>query len=127
MFADAVARQDTITQLIAVIRRFGKAMEHGATLMAVHATSYDYSYVGVDPEARHAHKSRSVMMDGFKGHIIAGNRALHQRRDDPVRRPRFQRRGSRNWVGRHRSGSAPAVRHRWPQWRVLWRPSVANG
>lgn len=154
VFADAVARQDTITQLIAVIRRFGRAMEHGATLMAVHATSYDYSHVGkpdiawddteakdalvsglvtdalgllgavdpdtleedspqaqayvllalvsgqdvepaegsdgtdgrwriarkvapdrmvstVDPEARHAHKSRSVMIDGFKGHIIA--------------------------------------------------------
>lgn len=154
VFQDAVARQDTITQLIAVIRRFGKAMEHGATLMAVHATSYDYTRTGkpdiawddseakdalisglvtdalallgavdpgtleegspqaqayvllalvsgqdvepaegsdgtdgrwriarkvapdrmvstVDTEARHAHKSRSVMMDGFKGHIIA--------------------------------------------------------
>ena len=151
---DAVARQDTITQLIAAIRRFGKTMEHGATLMAVHARSYDYTRVGkpdiawddkeakdalisglvtdalallgavdpgvleedsqeyqsyvllalvagqdvepaegsdgtdgrwriarkvapdrmvstVDPEARHAHKSRSVMIDGFKGHIIA--------------------------------------------------------
>ncbi|MDJ0315379.1 transposase [Arthrobacter sp. H35-D1] len=30
---DAVARQDTITQLIAVILRFGKTMEHGATLI----------------------------------------------------------------------------------------------
>lgn len=151
VFQDAVARQDTITQLIAVIRRFGRAMEHGVTLMAVHARSYDYTHVGkpeiawddkeakdelisglvtdalallgavdpatleegspeyqayvllalvsgqdvepaegsegrwriarkvapdrivstVDTEARHAHKSRSVMMDGFKGHIIA--------------------------------------------------------
>lgn len=151
---DAVARQDTITQLIAAIRRFGKTMPGGATLMAVHATSYDYTRVGkpdiawddreakdelisglvtdavallgavdpealeedspecqaymllalvagqdvepaegsdgtdgrwriarkvasdrmvstVDPEARHAHKSRSVMIDGYKGHIIA--------------------------------------------------------
>jgi len=24
----------------------------------------------VDPEARHAHKSRSVMRDGYKGHIV---------------------------------------------------------
>ncbi|NVM97029.1 IS1182 family transposase [Arthrobacter wenxiniae] len=154
VFQDAVARQDTITQLIAVIRRFGRVMEHGATLMAVHATSYDYTRTGkpeiawddkeakdelisglvtdalallgavdpytleegspaaqayvllalvsgqdvepaegsdgtdgrwriarkvapdrivstVDPEARHAHKSRSVMMDGYKGHIVA--------------------------------------------------------
>lgn len=154
VFQDAVARQDTITQHIAVIHRFGKAMEHGATLMAVHGTSYDHTRVGkpdiawddeeakdalisglvtdalallaavdpdileedsvqeqayvllalvsgqdvepaeasdgtdgrwriarkvapdrivstVDTESRHAHKSRSVMMDGFKGHIIA--------------------------------------------------------
>ena len=154
VFQDAVARQDTITQLIAVIRRFGKAMDYGATLMALHATSYDYTRAGkpdiawddadakeelvsglvtdalallaavdpatleegsaayqayvllalvsgqdvepaegsdgtdgrwriarkvapdrivstVDTEARHAHKSRSVMMDGYKGHIIA--------------------------------------------------------
>ena len=151
---DAVARQDTITQLIAAIRRFGKTMPGGATLMAVHATSYDYARVGkpeiawddreakdalisglvtdaqallgavepevleedspqyqayvllalvagqdvepaegsdgtdgrwriarkvapdrmvstVDTEARHAHKSRLVMIDGFKGHIVA--------------------------------------------------------
>ena len=151
---DAVARQDTITQLIAAIRRFGKSMEHGPTLMAVHARNYDYTHVGkpdiawddkeakedlvsglvtdalallgavdpqalkedspayqayvllslvagqdvepdegsdgtdgrwriarkvapdrlvstVDPQARHAHKSRSVMIDGFKGHIVA--------------------------------------------------------
>ena len=154
VFQDAVARQGTITELIAVIRRFGKAMVNGATLMATHAISYDYTRVGkpdiawddkeakeelvsglvndavallgavdpdtleegfpaaqayvllalvagqdvdpaqgsdgldgrwwiarkvapdrivstVDTEARHAHKSRSVMIDGFKGRIVA--------------------------------------------------------
>ncbi|MEO6531586.1 MAG: transposase [Specibacter sp.] len=151
---DAVARQDTITRLIAAIRRFGKSLAHGATLMAVHARNYDYTRLGktniawddaeakealisglvtdalallgavdpqalkedspayqayvllslvagqdveaaegsdgtdgrwriarkvapdrlvstVDPQARHADNSRSVMIDGFKGHIVA--------------------------------------------------------
>ena len=148
---DAVARQDTVTQLIAAIRRFGRDVPEGATLLAVHATGYDYSRVGkpdiawddreakealvsvlvndalalldavdpesleakasesfallalvagqdvepaegsdgtdgrwriarrvakdriisvVDPEARHAHKSRSVLRDGYKAHIV---------------------------------------------------------
>lgn len=148
---DAVARQDTITQLIAVIRRFGRDVPDGASLLAVHATGYDYARVGkpeiawddreaknalisalvtdalalldaiapdslegraheayallalvagqdvepaegsdgtdgrwqiarrvakdriisiVDPEARHAHKSRSVLRDGYKAHIV---------------------------------------------------------
>ncbi|AOT03807.1 IS1182 family transposase [Arthrobacter sp. U41] len=148
---DAVARQDTITQLIAVIRRFGRDVPDGTSLLAVHAPGYDYSRVGkpdiawddreaknalisalvtdalalldavdpeelegpaaetyallalvagqdvepaegsdgtdgrwriarrvakdriisiVDPEARHAHKSRSVLRDGYKAHIV---------------------------------------------------------
>lgn len=154
VFQDAVARQDTITQLISVIRRFGKTMADGVSLMALHATSYDYTRTGkpeiawddrdakdalvsglvtdalallgavdpktfaedspeyqvyvllalvsgqdvepaegsdgtdgrwriarkvapdrivstVDTEARHAHKSRSVMLDGYKGHVVA--------------------------------------------------------
>lgn len=151
VLADAVARQDTITQLIAVIRRFGRDVPDGKSLLAVHAPAYDYSRVGkpdiawddrearnalisalvtdalalldavdpegleglaaeayallalvagqdvepaegsdgtdgrwqiarkvakdriisiVDPEARHAHKSRSVLRDGYKAHIV---------------------------------------------------------
>ena len=149
---DAVARQDTITQLIAAIRRFGRDVPDGATLLARHANGYDYTRVGkpeiawddrdardglvsalvtdalalldavdpqelegkanesyallalvagqdvepaegsdgtdgrwriarrvakdrmislVDPEARHAHKSRAALKDGYKAHIIA--------------------------------------------------------
>jgi IS5 family transposase len=148
---DAVARQDTITQLIAGIRRFGRDVPDGATLLAAHATGYDYTRVGkpeiswddrdakdalvsalvtdalallgavnpealegkahesyallaliagqdvepaegsdgtdgrwriarrvakdriisvVDPEARHAHKSRAALRDGYKAHIV---------------------------------------------------------
>jgi IS5 family transposase len=43
---DAVARQDTITQLIAGIRRFGREVPGGKELLAAHATGYDYTRTG---------------------------------------------------------------------------------
>jgi hypothetical protein len=43
---DAVARQDTVTQLIAGIRRFGRDVPGGKELIAVHATGYDYTRTG---------------------------------------------------------------------------------
>lgn len=43
---DAVARQDTITQLIAAVRRFGREVPNGQELLATHATGYDYSRTG---------------------------------------------------------------------------------
>ena len=52
---DAVARQDTITQLIASIRR---------------RTAPDRMISTVDPDARDAHKSRERRQDGFKAHIV---------------------------------------------------------
>ena len=150
---DAVARQDTITQLVAAVRRFGREVPDGQSLVAAHATGYDYSRTGkpeiawddagareelvtalvndalallaavdpealqegskaaeaytllalvagqdvepaagsdgtdgrwriarrvapdrvlstVDPEARHAHKSRSEQRDGYKAHVL---------------------------------------------------------
>ncbi|SEP86306.1 Transposase domain [Arthrobacter sp. OV608] len=42
---DAVARQDTITQLIAGVRRFGRDVSGGQELLA-HATGYDYARTG---------------------------------------------------------------------------------
>src|SRR6478752_3885027 len=39
---DAVARQDTITQLIAAVRRFGRDIPGGQELVTAHATGYDY-------------------------------------------------------------------------------------
>ena len=148
---DAVARQDTITQLIAGIRRFGRDVPGGQELLSTHATGYDYTRTGkpdiawddqeardglvsvlvtdalallaavdpetldgktadayallalvagqdvepaedsdgtdgrwriarkvapdrmistVDPEARHAHKTREDRRDGYKAHIV---------------------------------------------------------
>ena len=43
---DAVARQDTITQLIAAIRRFGREIPGGQKLLSTHATGYDYTHTG---------------------------------------------------------------------------------
>jgi hypothetical protein len=43
---DAVARQDTITQLIAGIRRFGRDVPGGQELLGTHATGYDYTRTG---------------------------------------------------------------------------------
>jgi IS5 family transposase len=148
---DAVARQDTITQLIAAVRRFSRDIPGGQDLVAVHAGGYDYTRTGkpdiawddpdakdelvsalvtdalallaavdpatlegkaadayallalvagqdvepaedsdgtdgrfriarkvapdrmistVDPDARHAHKTRSRQQDGYKAHIV---------------------------------------------------------
>lgn len=55
---DAVARQDTVTQLIAGIRRFGRDVPGGKELIAAHATGYDYTRPGKpdiawdDPDAK---------------------------------------------------------------------------
>jgi hypothetical protein len=43
---DAVARQDTITQLIAGIRRFGRDVPGGQELLATQATGYGYTCTG---------------------------------------------------------------------------------
>lgn len=43
---DAVARQDTVTQLIAGIRRFGRDVPGGKELLSTHATGYDYTRTG---------------------------------------------------------------------------------
>lgn len=43
---DAVARQDTITQLIAAVRRFGRDVPGGQDLVVSHAKGYDYTRTG---------------------------------------------------------------------------------
>jgi len=43
---DAVARQDTITQLIAAVRRFGRDVPGGQDLVGIHARGYDYTRTG---------------------------------------------------------------------------------
>jgi hypothetical protein len=144
---DAVTRQDTVTQLIAAIRRVARLVPGAGALVEAHCTGHDYSRPGkpaiawddqdarellvsalvadslallsrldvdgldgdaaeavallalvagqdvepdgsdgrwriarrvapdrvistVDPEARHAHKSRAKRQDGFKAHVV---------------------------------------------------------
>ena len=43
---DAVARQDSITQLIAGVRRFGRDVPGGLELLTIRATGYDYTRTG---------------------------------------------------------------------------------
>ncbi|WP_120521701.1 transposase, partial [Arthrobacter celericrescens] len=43
---DAVARQDTITQIIAAIRRFGRDIPGGQELLSTHAQGCDYTRTG---------------------------------------------------------------------------------
>lgn len=43
---DAVARQDTITQLIAGIRRFGRDVPDSHDLLGTRTTGYDYTHTG---------------------------------------------------------------------------------
>jgi hypothetical protein len=63
---DAVARQDTVTQLIASIRRVGREVPGAAELVAEHCTGHDYSQPGKpriawdDPAARDELVSRLV-------------------------------------------------------------------
>lgn len=55
---DAVARQDTVTQLIAAVRRVGREVPGGADLIGACCDGYDYSHPGKpdiawdDPQAR---------------------------------------------------------------------------
>jgi Transposase domain (DUF772) len=60
ILADAVATQDTVTQLIAVIRRLGREVPGAAERIAAECTGHDYTTPGKpnidwdDPEARDA-------------------------------------------------------------------------
>src|SRR5215213_9478426 len=94
---DAVATQDTVTQLVASIRRVARTVPGGAELVAATATAagHDYEHVPdpddpggggrwriarrvatdrvistVDPDARHAHKTVHRRTDGFTAHVV---------------------------------------------------------
>lgn len=83
---DAVARQDTVTQLIAAVRRFARDVPDGARLVAAHATGYDYSRPGKpdiawdDAEAREALVSALVtdalaLLDAVESDALEGSKA----------------------------------------------------
>lgn len=73
---DAVARQDTITQLIAAIRRFGKQVPDGKTLLGQYATSYDYSRVGKPDIAWDDQDAKDALVSGLVTDALALLRAV---------------------------------------------------
>ena len=66
----------------------------------------------VDPDARHAHKTRERRQDGFKAHVVGRtrHRADHQHRPDQGRRPGQQRRHRRDRSARRRLERGPRGR-----------------
>ena len=64
---DAVATQDTVTQLIAAIRRVGRTLPGGAELIATAATAagHDYSSPGKPRIAWDDEAARAVLIDGL--------------------------------------------------------------
>src|SRR6266498_2932793 len=84
---DAVATQDTVTQLVAAIRRARRLLPAAAGLLGVVAgqdvepgeqpgsfriarkVAPDRVISVVDPDARHMHKSVSSYRDGYKAHL----------------------------------------------------------
>jgi hypothetical protein len=64
---DAVATQDTITQLIAAIRRVARALPGGAELVAAHATvsGHDYTQPGKPRIAWDDQAARDALVDGL--------------------------------------------------------------
>ena len=64
---DAVATQDTVTQIVAQLRRVRRLVPGAGTIPERVATDRVISVV--DPESRHMHKSRSLYRDGYKAHL----------------------------------------------------------
>jgi hypothetical protein len=64
---DAVATQDTVTQLIAAIRRVARVLPGGTELVAAHATAsgHDYSQPGKPRIAWDDEVARAVLVDGL--------------------------------------------------------------
>lgn len=68
---DAVARQDTITQLIASIRRYGRDIPGGQDLVAAHARGYDYQRTGKPDIAWDDHHAKQELVSALVNDAIA--------------------------------------------------------
>ena len=68
---DAVARQDTVPQLIAAVRRFGRDVPGGKELTAAHATGYDYTRTGKPDIAWDDEEARNALVSALVTDAIA--------------------------------------------------------
>src|SRR6266498_3011327 len=77
VFDDAVATQDTVTQLVAAMRRVARVVAGAAEgsdgtdgrWVIARRVAPDRVISTVDPQARHTRKSRSNRRDGYRGHL----------------------------------------------------------
>ena len=103
---DAVARQDTITQLIAGIRRFGREVPGGKNLLAAHAGGYDYTRTGKPEIAWDDADAKEALVSALVTDALALLAAV-----DPtswmVKRP-MRTRCWRSWPGR--TSNRPRIR-----------------
>lgn len=77
---DAVARQDTVTQLIAAIRRVAREVPGAAALVAARASGHDYSRPGKPEIAWDDRQARDELVSALVGDalaVLAGLEELH--------------------------------------------------
>jgi hypothetical protein len=72
---DAVATQDTVTQLIAAIRRVRREVPGAAEIVAVHCTGHDYDDPGKPEIAWNDEQARAALVDALVGdaHRLLGH------------------------------------------------------
>ena len=72
---DAVATQDTVTQLIAAIRRVGREIPAAAQIIGEHCTAHDYHDPGKPAIAWNDKVARDLLVDGLVGdaHRVLGH------------------------------------------------------
>ena len=77
---DAVATQDTVTQLIAAIRRVRRDVPGSAAVVAVHCTAHDYNDPGKPVIAWDDEQARAALVDGLVGdaHRLLGHLPEHE-------------------------------------------------
>jgi Transposase DDE domain/Transposase domain (DUF772) len=68
---DAVARQDTVTQLIAAVRRVGRVVPGGQDLIARHCTGYDYTRAGKPDIAWDDEQAREELVSALVNDALA--------------------------------------------------------
>jgi Transposase DDE domain/Transposase domain (DUF772) len=80
---DAVATQDTVTQLIAAIRRVRREVPGAADVVAAHCTAHDYDDPGKPAIAWNDPEARAVLVDALVGdaHRLLGH--LPEQQLDP--------------------------------------------
>lgn len=72
---DAVATQDTVTQLIAAIRRVGREVPGAAEVITAHCTAHDYADPGKPAIAWNDQRAREALVDSLVGdaHRLLGH------------------------------------------------------